>query len=145
MLPVSPEVLSLSSDAVLLVRGGRVAYANPRAEALLGRALAGLKSSELFGEDILGSQADSFAADALVCGRYCSLRTLRIADARVYYLQSPELTADYVSDAFICSARGLLMNMRLSIDLLRRNVQEDAVVGLVCVIQRTVRHHEKIL
>ncbi len=38
-----------------------------------------------------------------------------------------------------------LLRDAVPIDLLRRNVQEDAVVVLVCVVQRTVRHHEEVL
>ena len=38
-----------------------------------------------------------------------------------------------------------LLRDAVPIDLLRRNVQEDAVVVLVRVVQRTVRHHEEVL
>lgn len=119
MLTVSPEVLSLSSEAVLLARGGRIVYANPRAEAAIGGAAVGKSTAELFGEGVANAQAGSFAADVPVGGDYCGIRTLRLADAQVFYLQSPGLSSEFVSDALICSVRSLLMNMRVSIELLR--------------------------
>ena len=48
MHSVSTRVLSLAGEAALLVRGGRIVYANARAEKLLGGELLGKPLTALF-------------------------------------------------------------------------------------------------
>ena len=60
MLTVSSKVLSLSAEAAVLVRGGRVVFANPAACALLGADCVGVSVAALFGREIAETQATSF-------------------------------------------------------------------------------------
>ena len=63
MHSVSTRVLSLAGEAALLVRGGRIVYANARAEKLLGGELVGKPLTALFSGEITEAQARVFLGE----------------------------------------------------------------------------------
>lgn len=123
MLTVSSKVLSLSAEAALLVRGGRIVYANARAEKLLGGELVGRPLAAVFPGEIAEAQARVFTADAMLCGRRLNVRTAKLDDMQGFFLSEIDLAPVLVNDAFLYSMRSALMNLRLSADLCRSRAE----------------------
>lgn len=117
MLTVSTRVLTLSTEAALLVRGGRIVYANARAEKLIGSDCVGRPLREIFDAEIAETQARVFAADTSVAGKAVSLRTAKLDDMQAFFLSELGYTLTPISDAFLYAMRSALMNLRLSQDL----------------------------
>ena len=86
MLTVSTKVLSLASEAALLVRGGRIVYVNARAEKLLGSGLVGKTLSAVFPDEITEAQARVFTADTTVSGKPLNVRTMKQDDLQAFFL-----------------------------------------------------------
>ena len=124
MLSVSSKLLSLSGEAALLVRGGKIVYANPRAEKLLGESCLGKTLRELFGDEIAEAQARVFSADTTAAGRRVYLRTAKLDDMQVLYLSECALSQTPVNDAFLYAMRSALMNLRLSEELCRARAEK---------------------
>ena len=123
VLTISSGVLSLSTEAALLVRGGRIVYANARAEKLLGGGLEGKSLRALFGAEIVEAQARVFTADMTIAGRRMTVRTAKTDDLQAFFLSEADPSPSLVNDAFLYSARSALMNLRLSADLCRSQAE----------------------
>ena len=124
MLTVSSRVLSLSAEAALLVRAGRVVYANARAEKLIGFGCVGKTLREIFGDEIAAAQARVFSADAELFGKPINIRTAKLDDMQAFFLSEIGYAPTPISEAFLFSMRSALMNQRLSLDLCRRRCEE---------------------
>lgn len=124
MLTVSSKVLSLSAEAAVLVRGGRVVFANPAACALLGADCVGVSVAALFGREIAETQAASFTTETTLGQKRCILRTGRVDELQAFFFSECELEADLLSDAFFCSLRSTLMNFRLACETGRSRAEQ---------------------
>ena len=148
MLTVSTKVLSLSAEAALLVRAGRVVYANARAEKLLGTGCVGKALREIFAPEIAEAQARVFTADTTVSGKTLNVRTARLDDMQAFFLSEIGYALTPISDAFLYSMRSALMNLRLSQDLCRTRAEKagDAELSAgLCAMQRSVFSVSRLL
>ena len=68
MFQVSSDIQALTSEALVLTRAGKVAFANAAAKAILGEDCVGRRLGCFFTPEILGAQASSFIADTIVNG-----------------------------------------------------------------------------
>ena len=124
MFTVSSRVLSLSGEAALLVRGGRIVYANARAEKLVGEGCVGKTLREVFGEEIAEAQARVFTADAVIAGKHLNVRTAKLDDMQAFFLSEAALSATPVNEAFLYAMRSALMNLRLTEELCRARAEK---------------------
>ena len=141
MLTISTKVLSLASEAALLVRGGRIVYVNARAEKLLGGDLVGKPLGDIFSADITEAQARVFTADTTVAGKPLNVRTMKQDDLQAFFLSEIGYSLTPVNDAFLFSMRSALMNLRLSQDLCRSHAEKagsESLVGELRAMQRSV-------
>lgn len=148
MLTVSSRVLSLSSEAAVLIRGGRVAYANAKAEKLLGADCVGKPVRELFSLEIVEAQAGVFSADTEIAGKRRNIRTAKLDDMQAYFISEIELPPALINDAFLYAMRSALMNLHLSADLGRTRAEDaqDAELGrLLRSVQRDVARIARLL
>ena len=148
MLSVSSKVLSLSAEAAVLVRGGRVIYANALAEKMLGADCVGKGLRELFGCEIAEAQAGVFTADAVIAGKRRNLRTARLDDVQAFFVSEIDLAPALVNDAFLYAMRSSMMNLQLSADLVRSRAEQldDAQLpDLVRTAQRDLFRISRLL
>lgn len=124
MLTVSSRVLSLSAEAALLVRAGRIVYANARAEALIGFDCIGKTPREIFGDEIAEAQARVFTADTDYSGKTLNVRTARLDDMQAFFLSEVGPVPTPISEAFLYAMRSELMNQRLALELCRTRCGE---------------------
>ena len=109
------EILSLSQEAAVLVRGGTICYMNPPAERMLGRALLAKPLAEVLGCELPVTGGGALTADLPVGGRYCIVRFHPLDGVTAVFFSEPGLREELVSDAYLHAMRTTLMNLRLAI------------------------------
>ena len=113
---ISANILSLSSEAALLVEKNRISYANPVATELLGSDCVDKFISEIFGAEFTGTQASSFIGDVPIKGRHYIVRVSKLDFGQIIFL-SPSSTAPVcINDSFIFAAKDALNNINMAIE-----------------------------
>ena len=123
MMQVSAEVLALSDDPVLLVKNGRVLYANAAACGLFGADCRGQTLQTLLGGELAGVQAASFLGELELNGKRYLLRAQALEELRAFFLRDSQIPPELVSDAFLFSLREALMDMQMSSSLLKSRME----------------------
>lgn len=119
MIQVSAEVLALSNEAALLARGGRIVYLNSAAARILGEDAAGKTLKAVLGEEIAEAQAPSFLSEVRLEGVRYLVRASMSEGLRVFFLSPCAAALSLLNDAFFYALRSFLMEMHVSIVLLR--------------------------
>ena len=131
MLPQITEFLKYSDEPVVLARGGRIVRLNGSAEELLGRGCEGRSVSQVFGEEIAGTQAPSFVAGATVQGRLRTVRAFRMEGMQLFFLSRDDRDLAVMNDASLAALRSSLMNLGLGAERGRQRAEElgDEALG----------------
>lgn len=124
MFEISSDILALTSEAVVIVRGGLIAFANAAAKAIIGADCVGKRPGIYFPPEIMGTQASCFVADAQLGERRCNLRVSKSADMEVFFLSKPADVPVLLNDALIYSLRSSLMSMGTAADICRTQAEE---------------------
>ena len=74
MIQFSAELLALTGEPALLVKGGKILFANEAACAMLGPDCRSKSFRELFGKEIAGMQASGYVGETEIAGRRVLLR-----------------------------------------------------------------------
>lgn len=123
MQSFSTDILALFGEAALLVRHGRVHFANSAACQILGADCGGKPVKELLGPVIAETQAASFVMDQSINGRHYAVRVNRFDDGQLIFLSPCSSSPLLLSDALIFSLRNSLMNFNISLDALRTRAE----------------------
>ena len=128
MLQLPAELLSLSGEPVLLIRGGKVLFANDAACGLLGRGCTEKSPQELFGGEIAGMQAPSFVGETEVEGRRVLLRVSAFSGVRAVFLTACGGVGPQLGSACLYALRSELMSLSASAAMLKSRLPaEDEV------------------
>lgn len=119
MLSLSAELLALTGEPALLVKGGKILFANEAAAAVLGADCRRKSFRELFGQEIAGMQASTFVGEAEIGGRRVLLRVRTLEGVRVVFLSVCEPSTELIGDAFLFALRNELMQLSTGVSLLR--------------------------
>lgn len=145
MIQLSAELLALSSEPALIVKGGKILFANDAARSMLGTSLTQKSFAALFGKDIAGVQASSFVAETEAAGRRVLLRIKALEGMRVVFLSSTALTGELLGDAFLYALRSELMQLGVSTSMLRAGLRPEdtasssALRGVILSLYRVNR------
>ena len=126
MLQISAELLAMSGDSALLVRNGKVAFANASACILLGNDCVGKPLGKVLGEDIAGVQAGSFVGEVPLSGKHYVVRACSAEGTKALFIASADHDIGLISDAFIFALRNCLMSIDVSLSLLRSRSDKDS-------------------
>ena len=124
MFQVSSDILALTSEALVLARAGKVAFANAGAKEILGDDCEGKKLSVLFEQDITGAQASNFIADTIVAGRRYLVRVSKQENMQAMFITPPGAKPVTLNDALLYSMRNTLMTMSVSAELCRSRAED---------------------
>lgn len=119
MFHIPAEVFALSGEAVVLIRGSKLVYANRRAETILGGDCVGKNVKKVFGPEVSDSQASSFTVDVRLGSEYYTACVSRCDQYQVLFLHRQTNAADYIGERFWLSIREGLMNLGISLELWR--------------------------
>lgn len=137
MLMISADVLALSSEAAVLLRGGRIQFANSAAKAILGEGCVGSTVKSVFGVEIAEAQAASFIGDLPIGGVRYIIRVTSMEGVRAVFLTKHEESAALINDALIYSLRNCLMGLGVTTEMLRSRAEEakdaELLAGLASV------------
>lgn len=112
---IPAELLSLASEAVILLRGNKISYANRAAEDLLGCNCLGRSINDFIGTELGSVQSGSFTAAVNINGKNCIISTVSFEGLRAMIL-SPETDDSLnISPAVYSSLNSTLMSMSLSV------------------------------
>ena len=125
MLQISADLLTMSSDAAVLVKNRKVVFANAEACVLLGYDCVGKTVRALFSEEIAGIQAGSYIGEFPIDGKRYILRVSASEGIQVMFLSEIEDKDSLISDAFLFSLRNCLMSIDVSLSLLRHQAAEQ--------------------
>lgn len=126
MLQISAELLAMSSDAAVLIKNGRLVFANAGAYGMLGPDCVGKSVARLFGDDIAGIQAGSYIGEFPLGSKRYIVRASAADGIRALFFSDTQLNESLVSDAFIYSLRSCLMSMDVALQLLRSHSESCA-------------------
>jgi len=119
MFPLSSDILTLTDEAAVLAEKGSIRFANAGARECLGEDCVGKSVAAVFGPDIAGVQAPSFAADvSLSCGRRL-VRVSRAEGVELIFLARPDPKPELLSSAFLYTMRSHLATLELLNEQLR--------------------------
>lgn len=119
MIRFSAELLAVMNEPALLARGGKILYANAAAQALFGPDCCEKSFRQLFGAEIAGMQAPSFAGEAEIAGLPMLLQVKTVEGMRIVVLSACSRVNEQVGDAFLCALRSELMQIGVSLTLLQ--------------------------
>ena len=146
MLQISAELLAMSSDAAVLVKNGKLIFANTAACAFLGSDCVGKSVRELFGEEIAGIQAASFLGNFPIKGRHFIVRACAAEGIKAIFFSPAADSSELISDAFIFSLRNSLMNMNLSLSMLREQLEgQPELQGSLAVVSQGCYRINRVL
>lgn len=141
MNSISSDILNLTSEAAVLVRCGKVNFANDAARSILGADAEGRNINSFFSPDVTGAQCSSFIADTPVAGRHCIVRVSHV-DGDLIIFFSPSITPSAVlNEPFLCSMRNSLMASEISTNLLRDEAEIIKDAKLLKSISVLTRSH----
>lgn len=113
------EILALTNEAAVLVRGGRVQYANSCACRIFGGDCAGQSVRDLFGREIAGIQARAFVCGIVRDSVQYVLRVSPVDDAQIFFLSPQDVASDYMNDAILFSLRTSLSSFSMAAERAR--------------------------
>ena len=127
MIQISAELLALTSEPALLVKGGKILFANDAACAALGPDCRDKSFLSLFGREIAGMQAPAFVGEAEIGGRRYLLRIRAMDGVRAVFLSPCEAAGELLGDSFLYTLRNELMQLNMGMQLIRARLPaEDA-------------------
>lgn len=124
MFHIPAEVFSLSGEAVVLIRGSKIVYANRHAANILGEDCSGKNVKSVFGPELSNSQAPFFTIDVCISNEHYTACVNRYDQFHVLFLHKQSSAADYIGEKFWLSIRDGLMNLGLSLELWRARFSE---------------------
>ena len=130
MQQISPELFSLSDEAVILARGNRIEYANPAAKAILGPDCTEKTVADLLGREAGAAQSMSFTSNILREGTEYILRMVSMGGVRAFALQEEDLSGILLNDALMFSLQNSLMSLGIASELCREQVENLNHAGL---------------
>lgn len=124
MISLSPDILTMTDEAAVLVKNGRLVYANKTAEDVLGSDWSEKTVRDIFGEEIANSQASSFAAALPVCGQQQIVRVSRISGGAAIFFTRVRPEIPLLNEAYLAAMRASLQNLSLALDAGRTRAED---------------------
>ena len=147
MLQLPAELLSLSGEPVLLIRGGKVLFANDAARGLLGRGCTEKSPQELFGGEVAGMQAPSFVGETEVEGRRVLLRVSAFSGVRAVFLTECGGVGPQLGSACLYALRSELMSLSASAAMLKSRLpaEDEAARSAFCCASQSFYRVNRML
>jgi len=140
------QLMTIMEEPALLIQNGRVAAANDRASRLFGmEELEGQKASEVLNAEIAQYACKSYLADTQIGGQNYVIHVNRVEEGKLLLFHRQDGEQTLLSDAFLYSLRGGLMNLGMAADLLRPILEEHQELGLADKMALLTSSHFKLI
>lgn len=142
-------LFSLSRDAVVGVRNGRIAFMNQAAVAAVGTDQTGAAAPSLLPEHLLRTQAEAFAASAVIAGKKATVSSVFFGDTRLYLMNFDAGDRDEgVLTALAPLIRTILSNMKFSTEMLAsraENFEDERAMRYAAVLNHSYHQLRRLL
>ena len=145
MADIEEKLLAMSEEGAVLVRAGRVAYANAAARDALGEDCVGRRVEALFGELVSGVQASAFLAQIQLGQRPYVLRISRLEKEQIFFLHPQEELPAVLNQPFLYALRSALMNLGLAAEQIRTRAEQNGDQALLEQLRTVTRSQYQIL
>lgn len=136
---MTTDILALTEEAALLLRKGKVFFANSAAKSIFGEDCLGKNAQALLGADISGTQAASFIAGIKLGGISRIARVSHVDGGTVVFISRNDTPPEALNAPFLYALRSGLMNVGLSADMLRQWAEEHEQKELLPTIAGLTR------
>lgn len=136
---MTTDILALTDEAALLLRNGKIFFANSAAKSIFGEDCLGKNAQALLGADISGTQANSFIAGIKLGGVSRIARLSHIDGGTVVFISRTETAPEALNEPFLYALRSGLMNVGISADMLRQWAEEHGQKELLPAIAGLTR------
>lgn len=128
---LASNILSLSTEAAVLVEKGRIAFVNPAAAALLGADCVGKSVKDALSPELAETQAAAFIGDVPIGGRHYIVRVNKLDSCQLVFLTPSDTAPLFINDALIFSANNTLNNISMAVEsgMQRAETLGDSVVS----------------
>ena len=137
MLQISADILALSTEAALILKNGRIAFANSAACSILGDDCTGKTTRSVLGESVAGTQANAFICNLPIGGKHYIVRVNTLDGVRAVFLSSYERSTALINDALVYSLRNCLMSLGITTEMVRTRAEDaddrDLLRGLATI------------
>ena len=120
----SSDILSLTGEAAVQVRYGKIVFANAAAAAILGANCVGKTVRETFGPEVASAQASAFIAGVPIGRKYYIIRMTKMEAGQFIFFTCPDTAPAVLNDALLFFIRSTLMNLSISADKIRDRAEE---------------------
>ena len=110
------NILSLTTEAAVLIEKNRISYANPGALELLGKDCIGKTLLSVFGAELADTQASSFAGDVPVNGKHCIVRVNKLDCGQIIFISPSKVSPIEFNNAIVFSTQNTLSNINAAIE-----------------------------
>ncbi len=138
------EILSLTNEAAVVIKSGRIVYANQGALSALGDSCLGKSVAEIFGVEVAETQAPSFIASSSIKGKRHIVRVSKVEDCRIILFSPPAAEAELINDPFIYFMRSSIMNIGLCADKLRELAENTGNSELMQGLSALTRNYYRM-
>lgn len=128
MLQISAELLAMAGESAVLIKNGKVVFANNGARVLLGRDCEGKSLRAILGDELAEIQSASFIGDFKINGKNHIVRVRSIDNVKAFFISESNDKPNLISDAFIYSLRSCLMSINMTLSMLHSNEELPASV-----------------
>ena len=137
---IPTELLALSGEAAVVIRHGRVSFANAAAVRLLGCDCTGRPVREIFGPEVASAQASAFIGDIRISDRQFIVRRANLDSSDILFLSRRVFLPDLLSDALLLSLRSSLMSFTAAVNKARELGEDAGDTELLSQIAVLTRH-----
>ena len=138
------DILAVVGEAAVIVRGGKVAYANIPAKEILGSSCIGKNLKALFGPDIAGVQSSSFVAGVSLGGKRYTIRVSKLDGETVIFISPQQFPPAILNDPFLCAMRDCLMTIGISAERIRTLAEDAGQTEILCSTAALTRSHYRL-
>lgn len=124
------DILALTAEPAVLVKRGKISFANTGAERLFGPCV-GERAEDVLGLDPGRYPAQSYLVDTMIQGENYVLRINALEEGRMVFLDRQEEAPVILNDAFLYTLRSNLMTLGVATDRLRPAAEDMKNRGMM--------------
>ncbi len=144
MEKISSDILALLSEAAVIVKAGKISFANNSAKELLGQDCIGKRAVGIFGPDVIGCQSSSFIAGINLGSRPCTIRASKMDSAQLIFIAPTNKPDSILNEPFLCTMRNSLMSLELVANSMRSKAEESHDSELLKDVATLSKHYYRM-
>ena len=144
MEKISSDVLTLISEAAVIIKEEKISFANFSAQEILGANCVGKSAKSIFGAQLAECKSPSFIGDVTIRSVPCAARAVRLEDRQIVFISPAKKPDSILNESFLCTMRNSLMSLELSAALLREKCEKLGEADMLQKIAVVNKHYYRM-